>query len=50
MGWRAQQNREDDDEREWRKLPLSERYDWPSIVLFAVFLGAFVYALLSFRK
>ncbi len=24
-----------------------ERYDWPSIALFVVFLGAFVYALLK---
>jgi hypothetical protein len=42
MGWRGQDNRE----REWRKLPLRERYDWPSL-LFVIFLAAFTYALWS---
>jgi hypothetical protein len=45
MGWRGQDNRDREAEREWRKLPLRERYDWPSLALFVVFLIAFAYAL-----
>ncbi len=45
MGWRGQDNRDRDAEREWRKLPLRERYDWPSMALFVIFLAAFTYAL-----
>jgi hypothetical protein len=45
MGWRGQDNRDRDEEREWRKLPLRERYDWPSMALFVVFLITFAYAL-----
>ncbi|MBS4006051.1 MAG: hypothetical protein KGZ91_21985 [Afipia sp.] len=45
MGWRGQHNRDEDAEREWRKLPFRDRYDWPSLALFAIFVGAFVYAL-----
>lgn len=26
--------------------PGATRYDWPSLALFAIFLGAFIYALL----
>jgi hypothetical protein len=26
--------------------PIREAYDWPSVALFVIFLGAFVYALL----
>jgi hypothetical protein len=47
MSWQSHNQRDDDEEAEWRKLPLRERYDWPSLVLFAVFLGAFVWALWS---
>ena len=28
MGYRGQQNRDDDEREEWRRLPLRERYDW----------------------
>nr|CCD32114.1 Hypothetical protein SC2p1_01990 [Methylocystis sp. SC2] len=28
MGWRGQQNREDDEEARWRQLPFRERYNW----------------------
>ena len=45
MGWQGQHNRDEDNEAEWRSKPLRERYDWPSIVLFFVFLGAFIWAL-----
>ncbi|MGZ9115424.1 MAG: hypothetical protein ACXW3V_00630 [Methylocystis sp.] len=45
MGWRGQDNRDRDEEREWRKLPLRERYDWPSLALFVIFLVVFAYAL-----
>jgi hypothetical protein len=45
MGWRGQDNRDRDEEREWRKLQLRERYDWPSLALFVIFLAAFTYAL-----
>jgi hypothetical protein len=45
MGWRGQDNRDRDEEREWRKLPLRERYDWPSPAVFVIFLAAFAYAL-----
>lgn len=47
MGWQGQHNREETEDAERRKLPLRERYDWPSIALFVIFLGAFVYALWS---
>jgi hypothetical protein len=47
MGWRGQYNRDCDEEREWRKLPLRERYDWPSIAFFVIFLVTFAYALWS---
>ena len=28
MGWRGQANRDEDAERQWRALPLRERYRW----------------------
>jgi hypothetical protein len=41
MGWRGQQNREDDARAEWAKLPLRERYDWRGIALtVALTIGA----------
>jgi hypothetical protein len=43
------QGRLDGDENEARgqgSSPPRERYDWPSLALFAVFLGAFIFALL----
>ncbi|WP_281931513.1 hypothetical protein [Methylocystis iwaonis] len=45
MGWQGQHNRDEAEDAEWRKLPLRKRYDWPSIALFVIFLGAFLYAL-----
>lgn len=32
MGWRGQHNRDLEEERRWRELPLQERYDWTRIV------------------
>jgi hypothetical protein len=31
MGWRGQNNRDEDAERQRRALPLRERYDWQVI-------------------
>lgn len=45
MGWQGQNNRDEADEAEWRKLPLRQRYDWPSVALFVIILAAFIYAL-----
>ena len=28
MGWRGQANRDEDADRQWRALPLRERYRW----------------------
>lgn len=40
MGWRAQQSREDDEDRKWRSLPLRERYDWGAIATLVGTLAA----------
>ena len=40
MGWRGQDNRDLEEERRWRALPLRERYDWPGIVMVAAALTA----------
>ena len=31
MGWRGQANRDEDAERQWRALPLRERYRWTGL-------------------
>jgi hypothetical protein len=31
MGWRGQANRDEDAERQWRALPLRERYRWTEL-------------------
>lgn len=49
MGWRGQANRDDDAERQWRMLPLRDRYDWRAISMtlaeLAVVGGALVFFL-----
>jgi len=45
MGWRGQQNREDDARAEWAKLPLRERYDWRGMALTAALTPAMLSAL-----
>jgi len=40
VGWRGQQNREDDARAEWAKLPLRERYDWRGLALTAALTAA----------
>lgn len=50
MGWRAQQNREDDEERERRRLPLRERYDWGALAMLAAMVAAAATAILLGRR
>ena len=45
IGWRGQQNREDDERAEWVKLPLRERYDWRALALTAALTAALLSAL-----
>lgn len=40
MGWRGQDNRDQDEAREWRERHPRRRYDWFSIILFIVMLSA----------
>lgn len=42
MGWRGQDNRDQDEEQRWRRLPLRERYAWSRItaVVTALVVGA----------
>lgn len=47
MGYRGQQNRDDDARAEWARLPLRERYDWHGIALTVVLVAAIVAALLA---
>ncbi len=47
MGWRGQDNRDQDQAREWHKRPLRERYDWVSIAIFVALLATFIFALRS---
>ena len=47
MGWRGQDNRDEDEAREWRKRPLRERYEWTSITIFVTLLVTFIFALRS---
>jgi len=49
MGWRGQANRDDDAERQWRALPLRERYDWMAIGMTLAGLAA-IGALVFFLK
>ena len=39
MGWRGQDNRDLEEERRWRELPLRDRYDWPGIAMVVVGLA-----------
>jgi hypothetical protein len=45
MGWRGQHNRDEEERRQWRALPLRKRYDWPGVV-FALVVAAVAGALL----
>jgi hypothetical protein len=45
MGWRGQQNREDDERAEWAKLPLRERYDWLGLAFTVALTAALLSAL-----
>lgn len=47
MGWRGQDNRDRDDEREWRERHPQRHYDWFGVILFIVMLVAFIFALHS---
>lgn len=40
MGWRGQHNRDLEEERRWRELPLQERYDWTKIAMTIAILAA----------
>ncbi|MBU6527711.1 hypothetical protein OGR47_12050 [Methylocystis sp. MJC1] len=50
MGWRAQQNREDDEQRQRRKLPLRERYDWSGLTILAAMLVTAAGAIIYWRR
>ena len=47
MGWRGQDNRDRDEERERQVRQPRPRYDVISIILFIVMLAAFIFALRS---
>ncbi len=40
MGWKGQDNRDLDAEREWRALPFRERYNWAFLAVMLAILGA----------
>ncbi|WP_157096168.1 hypothetical protein [Methylosinus sp. R-45379] len=42
MGWQGQHHRDLDDERQWRELPLRQRYDWWGVAVFVVGVVAVV--------
>jgi hypothetical protein len=48
MGWRGQHNRDLDEERQWRELPLRQRYDWWGVAIFVV--GVLVVVVLIVRR
>jgi hypothetical protein len=49
MGYRGQQNRDDDARAEWAKLPLRDRYDWRGVALTVAILAAVLGVVLCIR-
>lgn len=40
MGWRGQHNRDEECDREWRALPLRERFFAPRMILFSIIVAS----------
>lgn len=46
MGYRAQNNWDEDDRKTWRQLPWRDRYDWRLVANLAIVVASIVVGLL----